>query len=97
MPTTTTTHNGIRQKSGAYWLILSLITSVCVLPVFTYPSLHDIARIQQQNDDNFPAAIAGSEGRKFAEKPNATKKVLPTIEDRNDLEDVQTNQLQVSF
>lgn len=36
-----------------------------------------------------------SQGRKFAEKPNSTKK-LTLLEDRNDLEDLATNSLSVS-
>jgi hypothetical protein len=42
-----------------------------------------------------PEQYEVSTGRKFAEKPNSTKK-LTLLEDRNDLEDLATNQLTVS-
>lgn len=64
-----------------------LITSSGILPIICYPSLSDVSDVSPQ--------IVLPEGRKFAEKPNATKKV-PPIEDRNDLDDISTNQIPVS-
>lgn len=63
-----------------------LITSSGILPILCYPSLTEVSHVSPQ--------IVLPEGRKFAEKPNATKKV-PPLEDRNDLDDISTNQIPV--
>lgn len=75
------------NKQSIGWIFLTILTSSAVLPVLCYPSLTENSHLQPQ--------IVLPEGRKFAEKPNATKKVQP-VEDRNDLEDITTNQISVS-
>lgn len=60
-----------------------MITSSGILPILCYPSHTEVSVSPQ---------IVLPEGRKFAEKPNATKKV-PPLEDRNDLDDISTNQI----
>lgn len=76
------------RKSIVGWIFLSILTSSAVLPVLCYPSLTENSQLQPQ--------IVLPEGRKFAEKPNATKKVQSSVEDRNDLDDISTNQIPVS-
>ncbi|XKL65914.1 hypothetical protein PGB90_009334 [Kerria lacca] len=72
------------QKHCIGWIYFCLITSSGILPILCYPSLTEISQVQPH--------IVLPEGRKFAEKPNAAKKVPPP-EDRNDLDDIQTNQI----
>lgn len=74
------------QKHCIGWIYFCLITSSGILPILCYPSLTEISQVQPH--------IVLPEGRKFAEKPNAAKKVPPP-EDRNDLDDIQTNQIPV--
>lgn len=76
------------NRKSIGWIFLSILTSSAVLPVLCYPSLTENSQLQPQ--------IVLPEGRKFAEKPNATKKVQSSVEDRNDLDDISTNQIPVS-
>lgn len=69
-----------------------------IVPILGYPSVVTAGLQPAQIDTEWtpafaPAPIPAPEARKFAEKPNATKKVV-TIEDRNDIDDIQTNQIQ---
>lgn len=65
-------------------MYLCILSSSAILPILCYPSLSEVQ----------PHLVL-PEGRKYVEKPNATKKVQ-ALEDRNDLDDIQTNQIQVS-
>ncbi|CAH1719569.1 unnamed protein product [Chironomus riparius] len=73
------------------WCLLGLIASHCVLMTFAYPqqfSQQQISSYKQPQQHRFiPAAKA--DARKFAEKPNALKKVA--LDDIDD--DIQTNQI----
>ena len=75
------------NKPSLGWMFLSILTGSGILPVLCYPSLNENSQLQPH--------VVLPEARKFAEKPNATKKV-PSVEDRNDLDDIQTNQISVS-
>lgn len=54
-----------------------------------------------QAQGHYPVYQPEQDARKFVEKPNASKKVVSNtggvIEDRNDLEDVQTNSISVGL
>lgn len=67
--------------------------SHCLLVTFAYPqqiSQQQIASYQQPQQNRFiPAAQVPEEGRKYAEKSNALKKVA--LDDID--EDIQTNQI----
>jgi hypothetical protein len=65
------------------WSLVCLVATSSILPVLAYPSS--------------ALALHGDhpEGRKFAEKPNSSKKVA-ALENRNDLDDLSTNQIPVS-
>lgn len=76
------------------WSLFTLLMSHCLLMTFAYPqqiSQQQIASYQQQPQQNrfIPAAQIPEEGRKYAEKPNALKKVA--LDDID--EDIQTNQI----
>lgn len=73
------------NKPRIGWIYLCLIAGNGLLPILCFSNVNQISPPQT----GLPA-----EARKFAEKPNATKKV-PALEDRNDLDDVQTNQIPV--
>lgn len=86
------------------WSLLVLIGGSTIVPILGYPSVVTAGQQPAQVDSEWtpafapapgPAPIPAPEARKFAEKPNATKKVV-TIEDRNDIDDIQTNQIQVT-
>lgn len=89
------------------WSLLAVLGCSMLSPVLGYPSVVTAARIPQMEGNvdlaewkpyapaPVPAPEAAPEARKFAEKPNSTKKVV-TLEDRNDIDDVQTNQISVS-
>lgn len=74
------------------WALLCLVGGSAILPALAYPSIHQAAievhRHQAQEELN--------QSRKFAEKPNATKKVA-ILENRNDFDDLTTNQITVSI
>lgn len=72
------------NKQNIGWMYLCILSSSAILPILCYPSLTEVSKVQPH--------LVLPEGRKYAEKPNATKKIQ-TIEDRHDLEDVQTNQI----
>lgn len=84
-----------RQTQAAGWTLLGLLMSQCILVTFAYPqqiSQQQIAAYQQQPQQNrfIPAGqVQNNEGRKYAEKPNALKKVA--LDDIDD--DIQTNQI----
>lgn len=74
------------NKPSLGWMFLSILTGSAILPVLCYPSLNENSQLQPH--------VVLPEARKYAEKPNATKKVPSAVEDRNELEDVQqTNQI----
>lgn len=86
----------MRQQTIGWSLLVVLGCSVAN-PVLGYPSMVTSAQVERAEDTAewkpYAPAVA-PEGRKFAEKPNSTKKVV-TLEDRNDIDDVQTNQISV--
>lgn len=75
--------------------------------VLTYPQEHRSSQAQSQYESqhpvyqsNYPVYQSEQDARKFVEKPNASKKVVSStgvVEDRNDLEDVQTNSISVRW
>jgi hypothetical protein len=81
-----------RQVMG--WSLFTLLMSHCLLTTFAYPQQfqqqQQIASYQQPQQNRFiPAAQVPDEGRKYAEKSNALKKVA--LDDIDD--DIQTNQI----
>lgn len=93
-----------RQAIG--WAFLCLMGTTLMVPVFTYPQEHRSSHTQSQFEPHhpvyqgqahYPVYQPEQDARKFVEKPNASKKVASStagvIEDRNDLEDVQTNSI----
>ncbi|XP_008479056.1 uncharacterized protein LOC103515667 isoform X4 [Diaphorina citri] len=66
------------MRSSLVLYCLASVIALSISPALGYPS--------------DPEQYEVSTGRKFAEKPNSTKK-LTLLEDRNDLEDLATNQL----
>lgn len=99
-----------RQAIG--WAFLCLVGTTCMTPAFTYPSTsaqqpQEHRSSQPENQYETPVYQGHypvyqpeqQDARKFVEKPNASKKVVSStgiVEDRNDLEDVQTNSISVS-
>jgi hypothetical protein len=83
------------QKQMFGWCLMGLIASHCVLMTFAYPqqfSQQQISAYKQplQQHRFIPASqVQGDSPRKFAEKPNALKKVA--LDDIDD--DIQTNQI----
>lgn len=81
------------QRQVVGWSLFTLLMSHCLLMTFAYPqqfSQQQIASYQQPQQNRFiPAAQVPDEGRKYAEKPNALKKVA--LDDIDD--DIQTNQI----
>lgn len=99
-----------RQAIG--WAFLCLMGTTLMAPVFTYPQEHRSSHTQNQFEPHhpvyqgqglahYPVYQPEQDARKFVEKPNASKKVASStagvVEDRNDLEDVQTNSISVRF
>lgn len=90
-----------RQAIG--WAFLCLMGTTMLAPVFTYPQLPESRSPQYEPQrpvyqGNYPVYQPEQDARKFVEKPNASKKVVSStgvVEDRNDLEDVQTNSISV--
>lgn len=92
-----------RQAIG--WAFLCLMGTTMLAPVFTHPQEHRSSQTQAQYEPqrpvyqgNYPVYQPEQDARKFVEKPNASKKVVSStgvVEDRNDLEDVQTNSISV--
>lgn len=86
-----------QRKINAY-LLLSIVASNCLLLTYAYPQQEVYQRqLQQQQQQQLtqsqsPVYRPESSGRKFAVKPNASKKVaLDDIED-----DIEGNQIQES-
>ncbi|XP_032596623.1 uncharacterized protein LOC6568035 isoform X2 [Drosophila grimshawi] len=82
-----------QRKLHAY-LLLSIVASNCLLLTYAYPQQQVYQRQQQltQSQAQSPVYRAESSARKFAVKPNASKKVaLDDIED-----DIEGNQIQES-
>lgn len=94
-----------RQAIG--WAFLCLVGTTLMAPAFTYPQEHRSIQTQShfepqhptyQAQGHYPVYQPEQDARKFVEKPNASKKVVSNagvVEDRNDLEDVQTNSISV--
>lgn len=80
-----------RQVMG--WSLLTIFMSHCLLTTFAYPQQfqhQQISPYQSSQQNRFvPAAQVPEEGRKYAEKSNALKKVA--LDDIDD--DIQTNQI----
>lgn len=81
------------QRQVVGWSLFTLLMSHCLLMTFAYPqqfSQQQIASYQHPQQNRFiPAAQVPDEGRKYAEKSNALKKVA--LDDIDD--DIQTNQI----
>lgn len=82
------------QRQVAGWSLFTLVVSHCLLATFAYPQQfqqQQVASYQQQSQQNrfIPGAQLPDEGRKYAEKSNALKKVA--LDDIDD--DIQTNQI----
>lgn len=81
----------VYQRQAAWWA-LTLLVSHTLLITFAYPQQfqqQQIASYQPQQNRFIPAAQVPDEARKYAEKPNALKKVA--LDDIDD--DIQTNQI----
>lgn len=76
------------QKQIVGTIFLTFLSSSVILETLCYPQQHQAA-VQDRVSYVLPSDHAIS--RKFAEKPNNVKKVV--LEDRNDLDDVSTNQI----
>lgn len=90
----------MQQSQVVGWALVVLVGCSAVLPVLALP--HQVPPPQQLQHRQYPVYQHPSqqqhqqphaEARKYAEKPNAMKKV--PID--NDLDDIQTNQISVSF
>lgn len=84
-----------QRKLNAY-LLLSIVASNCLLLTYAFPQQELYQRqqqlIQSQSQSQSPVYRPESSARKFAVKPNASKKVaLDDIED-----DIEGNQIQES-
>jgi hypothetical protein len=81
------------QRQVAGWSLCAILMSHCLLMTFAYPqqfSQQQISAYQQPQQTRFvPGAQVLDEGRKYAEKSNALKKVA--LDDIDD--DIQTNQI----
>lgn len=93
-----------RQVIG--WAFLCLMGTTMMAPAFTHPQEHRSSQTQAkfeqrpmyQDQERYPVYQPEQDARKFVEKPNGSKKVVSStgvVEDRNDLEDVQTNSISV--
>ncbi|CAH1713646.1 uncharacterized protein LOC114131180 isoform X2 [Aphis gossypii] len=93
------------NKQAIGWAFLCLMGTTLMAPaVLTYPQEHRSSQAQNQYEQqrpvyqgNYQSYQLEQDARKFVEKPNASKKVVSStagvVEDRNDLEDVQTNSI----
>jgi hypothetical protein len=80
------------QRQVAGWSLFALLMSHCMLMTIAYPqqfSQQQVGSYQQQQTRYVPGAPVLDEGRKYAEKSNALKKVA--LDDIDD--DIQTNQI----
>ncbi|XP_046664619.1 uncharacterized protein LOC124357155 isoform X2 [Homalodisca vitripennis] len=90
----------MKRQQMIGWSLLAILGCSVVSPVLGYPGVVTAAHLPDNSDWKpydpapvpAPAQVATPEARKFAEKPNASKKVV-TLEDRNDIDDLQTNQI----
>lgn len=76
----------------AGWSLFGLLVSHCILMTVAYPQNYQLQQVQQPVQPNrfIPVGVIDeTEGRKYAEKPNAIKKVA--LDDIDD--DIQTNQI----
>ncbi|KAH8359513.1 hypothetical protein KR093_007351 [Drosophila rubida] len=87
-----------QRKLNAY-LLLSIVASNCLLLTYAFPQQEvyqrqrQLTQSQSQSQSQSPVYRPESSGRKFAVKPNASKKVaLDDIED-----DIEGNQIQESI
>lgn len=93
------------NKQAIGWAFLCLMGTTLMAPAFTHPQESRSLPAQSQFEPqrpvyqrNYPVYQPEQDARKFVEKPNASKKVVSStgvVEDRNDLEDVQTNSISV--
>lgn len=95
------------NKQAIGWAFLCLMGTTLMAPaVLTYPQEHRSSQVQNHYEQqrpvyqgNYQSYQHEQDARKFVEKPNASKKVVSStagvVEDRNDLEDVQTNSISV--
>ncbi|KAL5245164.1 hypothetical protein ACI65C_012574 [Semiaphis heraclei] len=92
------------NKQAIGWAFLCLMGTTLMAPaVLTYPQEHRSSQTPTHYEPqhpvyqgNYPVYQSEQDARKFVEKPNASKKVVSStgvVEDRNDLEDVQTNSI----
>lgn len=84
-----------QQLTG--WTLVMLVSVTQFLPVLTHPggglvAVNGPQQPQYQHQQHHQQQQQQLEARKFAEKPNAMKKVAID----NDLDDVSTNQISVS-
>lgn len=79
------------SKNTGYSL-LAIVLFSCLASTFAYPNqmIQHQQQLAEQNEQPQPQYIPSTDDRKFAEKPNALKKVA--LDDIDD--DLQTNQLQ---
>lgn len=82
------------QRQVVGWSLLTVVLSHCLLMTFAYPqqfSQQQLSSYQHPSQQNrfIPAAQVADDGRKYAEKSNALKKVA--LDDIDD--DIQTNQI----
>ncbi|XP_014271288.1 uncharacterized protein [Halyomorpha halys] len=90
----------MRTQQMIGWSLVCLVASSGFLPVLSYPSNQQISGPQYQHGQypgpqyqpQYQPQQQQAEERKFAEKPNSIKKVQ-ALEDRNDLDDLSTNQI----
>lgn len=80
------------------WCLVCLVATSSFLPALAYPSTQQLASLGQDGQEGQQRTPyqGHTEERKFAEKPNSIKKIA-ALEDRNDLDDLSTNQISVSF
>ena len=77
----------MNQTKITGWSMFALLMSSCILTTFAYPQ--QAAQQLQQYQPQYIQQQEYDDNRKFAEKPNAVKKVA-----LDDIDDIQTNQLQ---
>ncbi|XP_073986182.1 uncharacterized protein isoform X2 [Rhodnius prolixus] len=76
----------MRNQQTLAWGLVCLIATSSIMPAMAYPSSATLQLSQESSD------TPQFDGRKFAEKPNSVKKIQ-ALEDRNDLDDLSTNQI----
>lgn len=78
------------------WTLVCLISTSSFMPVLAYPNVAIQGPSQESGPqyEQFTPQDAVHDARKFAEKPNSIKKIQ-ALEDRNDLDDLSTNNITV--